>query len=107
MPSVFYGIAFFFLAIGGFLVTSGIFDRSKSEQAKVGRVLMAAFAEGIAALFLYLGTVYGGKLGLALPTLIIALGFGSIAGLFHGVMRSIKINKIRELSGEATKAEKP
>lgn len=107
VSSVLYGISFFFLAIGGFLVTSGIFDRTKSEQAKLGRVLLAGGAEGIAALFLYLGTVFGGKLGLALPTLIISLGFGSIAGLFHGVMRSIKMPKPAKTPEEATKTETP
>ncbi|MBS1704724.1 MAG: hypothetical protein JST40_02535 [Armatimonadetes bacterium] len=88
IPSSIFGLAAVFLAWGSYLGISGAIDKNEEQATRVGRLLRASLIEGVGMILLLVGFATGGKVPVAIPALILGLGFGSSFGLFHVLLKS-------------------
>lgn len=88
LPTILLGLCTCLMAFGGFLIGTGVLGRSYPYNVRAGRMIRGFFFE-----MLGLGGVFGAlqlqaKPPLAISAIVLGIGIGSMAGLFHAVLRN-------------------
>ncbi len=88
---------------GTFLIVTTLFRQDLQPRIFAGKILRGAMTETIGLVCWLIGFVLGAKPGLALPVLILGLGAGGTAGVFHSLVVSRLVPTIKSVAD----SEKP
>lgn len=86
MPYALLGLGFILLLLGSFGITGACFDRTKSIEARVGRLIRSFAGEALGIMCVVLAWNSGSRTQFTLGSVIVSIAVGSTVALFHTMM---------------------